>query len=104
LRTWFRGHRKPMRSPAHLPLTTNPHGPSYTWSHVLSWRNNSADIRGMPNQAGSSQLAGFPMRAGRTRNLTRPASPSAEAAVRANAADQAIGDVNDVFSIPCANS
>ena len=24
LRTWFRGHRKPMRSPAHLPLTTNP--------------------------------------------------------------------------------
>jgi hypothetical protein len=24
------------------------HGPSYTWSHVLSWRNNSADIRGMP--------------------------------------------------------
>ena len=24
LRTWFRGHRKPMRSPALLPLTTNP--------------------------------------------------------------------------------
>ena len=24
------------------------HRPSYTWSHVLSWRNNSADIRGMP--------------------------------------------------------
>jgi DNA-binding GntR family transcriptional regulator len=22
----------------------------YTWSHVLSWRNNSADNRGMPNQ------------------------------------------------------
>jgi hypothetical protein len=28
------------------------HGPSYTWSHVLSWRNNSADIRGMPNKSG----------------------------------------------------
>jgi hypothetical protein len=41
--------------------------------------------------------------AGRTRNLTRAASPSAEAAVRANVADQAIGyirsDVNEVFTI-----
>jgi CRP/FNR family transcriptional regulator, anaerobic regulatory protein len=59
-------------------------------------------------QSGFSQLAGFPVGAGRTGNLTRATSPSVETTVRANAADHAVGytasDVNDVSTIICTNS
>jgi CRP/FNR family transcriptional regulator len=59
-------------------------------------------------QSGYSQLAGFPVGAGRTGNLTRATSPSVETTVRANAADHAVGytasDVHDVSTIICTNS